>query len=91
MAQSHNDLSHQISTNITTELHNTIMDAIMAIGETNNNTADNTPPLQANAATKPDPSIDDLKQMIITLQSTVDNLSNPKVTQADINPKTGKQ
>ena len=91
MVQKNNDLLQQISANITTELCNAIMDIIIAINNTNDDTLEDKVALHSTAGTKKDVTINKLQQTTIAQQSKVKCLSSPQVPQADINLKTGRQ
>ena len=87
------DIKSQISAEISNDLRNTIMDAIMAMNQSEHGEDTRVTP-QLNAATSTTPDVQQLCRLVTELQEEVRNLRHPQDSnisnKADFNPRTGK-
>jgi len=92
IAATQQNLSDQISSTVANDLRNTIMDAIMALNNTDTAPLEPSAP-QVNAAAQHTDQVDQLTKLVSELQRDIRQLkprSTPSSSSTEFNPKTGK-
>ena len=92
IAATQQNLSEQISSTVANDLRNTIMDAIMALNNTDTAPLEPSAP-QVNAAAQHTDQVDQLTKLVSELQRDIRQLkprSTPSSSSTEFNPKTGK-